>query len=182
MASPEFEPPLTAPNSRQQPSPEIYLASAIVDGSPPIWPVSIVVKKPDDARRSVDEIQASGYTRVRRDAYFALASQQQSLMIALNRAEYFRDRLADTADAYRGIDQARCQALFAQFRGDNTWQVSALSVLRIWGLLNESKLTSEPGLAYIGKKSRERWQERIQPRLRTWNNSQYQFARSIFSR
>jgi hypothetical protein len=60
--------------ARRQPSPEIYLASAIVDGSPPIWPGSIVVKKPDDARRSVDEIKASGadfikvYTRVPRDA------------------------------------------------------------------------------------------------------------------
>jgi hypothetical protein len=207
--------------ARQQPSPEIYLASAIVDGSPPIWPGSIVVKKPDDARRSVDEIKASGadfikvYTRVPRDAYFALAaeakeqhidfeghlpdavtaqeassagqrtlehlqgvgvscsSQQQSLMNALSRAEYFRDRLAVTADAYRSIDQAKCQALFAQFRSNNTWQVPTLSVLRIWGLLDESKLTSDPRLAYIGRKSRERWQERIQPQLRIWTNQQY---------
>jgi hypothetical protein len=215
--------------ARQQPSPEIYLASAIVDGSPPVWPGSIVVKKPDDARRSVDEIKAGGadfikvYTRVPREAYFALAdqakqqhidfeghvpdaitaqeasnagqrtmehlqgigvacsNQQQALMNALSRAEYFRDRLAVTADAYRSIDQAKCQALFAQFRGNNTWQVPTLSVLRIWGLLNESKLTSDPRLAYIGKKSRERWQERIQPQLRIWTNQQYQFARSIFS-
>jgi hypothetical protein len=215
--------------ARQQPSPEIYLASAIVDGSPPVWSGSIVVEKPDDARRSVDEIKASGadfikvYTRVPRDAYFALAaeakqqhidfeghlpdsvtaqeassagqrtmehlqgigvscsSQQQSLMNALGRAEYFRDRLAVTGEAYRSIDQAKCQALFAQFRGNNTWQVPTHSVLRIWGLLNESKLTSDPRLAYIGKKSRERWQERIQTQLRSWNNSQYQFARSIFS-
>jgi hypothetical protein len=179
--------------ARQQPSPEIYLASAIVDGSPPIWPGSIVVKKPDDARRSVDEIKASGadfikvYTRAPRDAYFALAdeakqhiefeghvpdaisapeasnagqrtmehlqgigvacsSQRQSLMSALSRAEFFRDRLAVTADAYRNIDQAKCQALFTQFHGNNTWQVPTLSVLRIWGLLNESKLTSDPRL------------------------------------
>ena len=123
--------------ARQQPSPEIYLASAIVDGSPLIWPGSIVVKKPDDARRSVDEIKAS--------------------------------------------DQAKCQALFAQFRGNNTWQAPTLAVLRICGLLNESKLTSDPRLAYIGKKSRERWQERIQPQLCIWNNSQFQFARSIFA-
>ena len=215
--------------ARQQPSPEIYLASAIVDGSPPVWPGSIVVRKPDDARRSVDEIKADGadfirvYTRVPREAYFALADQakqqhidfeghvpdaitaqeasnagqrtmehlqgigvacsshQQALMNALSRAEYFRDRLAVTADAYRSIDQAKCQALFAQFRGNNTWQVPTLSVLRIWGLLNESKLTSDSRLVYIGKKSRERWQERIQPQLRIWTNQQYRFARSIFS-
>jgi hypothetical protein len=53
-------------------------------------------------------------------------------MNALSRAEYFRDRLAVTADAYRSIDQAKCQARFAQFRGNNTWQVPTLSVLRIW--------------------------------------------------
>jgi hypothetical protein len=65
--------------ARQQPSPEIYLASAIVDGSPPVWPGSIVIKKPEDARRAVAEIKSSGadfikvYTRVPHDAYFALA-------------------------------------------------------------------------------------------------------------
>lgn len=65
----------------ESPSPEIYLASAIVDGSPPVWDGSIVVKKPDDARRKVDEIKASGadfvkvYSRIPRDAYFAIADE-----------------------------------------------------------------------------------------------------------
>src|ERR1700683_5072738 len=65
----------------ETPSPEIYLASAIVDGSPPVWPGSIVVKKPADARRTVDEIKAGGadfvkvYNRIPRDAYFALADE-----------------------------------------------------------------------------------------------------------
>ena len=67
--------------ARETPSPEIYLASAIVDGSPPVWPGSLVVKKPADARKTVDEIKASGadfvkvYSRVPRDAYFALAEE-----------------------------------------------------------------------------------------------------------
>ncbi len=67
--------------ARQAPSPEIYLASAIVDGDPPIWPGSIVIKKPADARRAVDEIKSSGadfvkvYNRIPRDAYFALADE-----------------------------------------------------------------------------------------------------------
>ncbi|HET6175937.1 MAG TPA: hypothetical protein VFE61_03320 [Candidatus Sulfotelmatobacter sp.] len=65
----------------ETPSPEIYLASAIVDGNPPVWPGSIVVKKPADARRAVDEIKASGadfikvYSRLPRDAYFAIADE-----------------------------------------------------------------------------------------------------------
>jgi hypothetical protein len=37
---------------RESPSPEIYLASAIVDGSPPVWPSSIVIHNPQDAPRS----------------------------------------------------------------------------------------------------------------------------------
>lgn len=72
---------LRAELARESPSPEIYLASAIVDGNPPVWPGSIVVKKPADARRSVDQIKASGadfikvYNRIPRDAYFALADE-----------------------------------------------------------------------------------------------------------
>lgn len=67
--------------AKQQPSPEIYLASAIVDGAPPVWPGSIVIKKPADARRAVDEIKAGGadfikvYDRIPRNAYFALADE-----------------------------------------------------------------------------------------------------------
>ena len=62
-------------------SPEIIVGSAIVDGDPPVWPGSIVVKKPDDARHTVDSIKAGGadfvkiYGGVPRDAYFALADE-----------------------------------------------------------------------------------------------------------
>jgi hypothetical protein len=46
--------------SKKIPPPDIYLASAIVDGSSPMWPGSIVVEKPADARSTVDEIKAGG--------------------------------------------------------------------------------------------------------------------------
>ena len=81
MSGDRDEAALRADLARQAPSPEIYLASAIVDGSPPVWPGSIVVKKPADARRAVDEIKAGGadfvkvYSRIPRDAYFALADE-----------------------------------------------------------------------------------------------------------
>jgi hypothetical protein len=70
--------------ARESPSPEIYLASAIFDGSPPVWPGSIVIHNPNDARRTVDEIKASGadfikvYNRIPRDAYFALAEEAKA--------------------------------------------------------------------------------------------------------
>jgi len=72
---------LRAELARETPSPEIYLASAIVDGNPPVWPGSIVIKKPADARRAVDDIKKSGadfvkvYNRIPRGAYFALADE-----------------------------------------------------------------------------------------------------------
>lgn len=215
--------------AQQTPSPQIYLASAIVDGSPPVWPGSIVVKKPDDARRAVDDIKASGadfikvYTRVPREAYFAMAHEaqkqhidfeghvpdavtaqeasaagqrsmehlqgiavacsrnQDDFMRAMSRAEFFRDRLAVEAQAYSRLDQQKCHALFAEFRTNDTWQVPTLSVLRVWGRLDDSKFTSDRRMVYVGKKSRERWEERIRPQLRRWGAGQYQMARGIFT-
>lgn len=215
--------------ARESPSPEIYLASAIVDGSPPVWPGSIVVKKPADARRTVNEIKAGGadfikvYDRIPREAYLALAdearrqhidfeghvpdaitaqeasaagqrsfehlqsialacsSKQDSLMGDLARARFFRDRLLVEASGYRSFDPAKCQALYAEFRKNQTWQVPTLTVRRIWGRQDDSRFTSDARLAYIGRKSRERWQARIEPQLRRWSGAQFQLARGIFS-
>jgi hypothetical protein len=220
---------LRAELARQAPSPEIDLASAIVDGSPAVWPGSIVVKKPADARRTVDEIKASGadfikvYTRIPRNAYFALAdeakqqhiafeghvpdaitaqeasaagqrsmehlrgiasacsSQQESLMGAILRAQFFRDRLAIEAQGYRSFDESKCRALFAEFRQNETWQVPTLTVLQMWGRLDDSRFTSDARLQYIDRKSRDRWRARIEPQLRRWHDGQFQLARGIFS-
>lgn len=81
MSGDRHEAEFRAELAKQEPSPEIYLASAIVDGAPPVQPGSIVIKKPADARRTVDEIKAGGadfikvYNRIPRDAYFALADE-----------------------------------------------------------------------------------------------------------
>jgi hypothetical protein len=61
--------------------PEVIFGSAIVDGDPPVWPGSIIVNKPEEARRTVDNIKASGadfvkiYNGIPRDAYSALADE-----------------------------------------------------------------------------------------------------------
>lgn len=213
----------------QELAPEIYLASAIVDGSPPQWPGSIVVNNAKDARRTVDEIKAGGadfikvYNSVPRDAYFALAdeakqqhitfvghvpdavtvqeasaagqrsiehlqgiafgcsSRQDVLMNDLARANYFFKRIELSGEAYGSIDQAKCQALFAEFRHNETWQVPTLTVLRMWGLLEYSKFISDSRLAYVGRKSRERWDERTQMQRRRWTEQQYKLARTVFS-
>ncbi|MFZ1130777.1 MAG: amidohydrolase family protein [Terriglobales bacterium] len=213
---------------RTTPAPEIYLASAIVDGSSPMWPGSIVVKNARDARRTVDEIKASGadfikvYNGVPRDAYFALADEAKQqhisfaghvpeaitaqeasaagqrsmehlqgialgcsgeaerLMGALNRVQFFRERMVIEAEGYRTIDQGKCQALFAEFVRNDTWQVPTLTVLRLWGRLDDSKFTSDARLAYIGRKSRDRWDERTEPQRRRWSNREFNLARHLF--
>ena len=220
---------LRAEFARETPSLEIYLASAIVDGSPPVWPGSIVVKRAADARKTVDEIKTGGadfikvYNRIPREAYFALAdeakqlhipfeghvpdaitvqeasaagqrsmehlhgialacsNEQDALMGAINRVEFLRDRLAIVAKAYASLDQAKCRALFAEFQSNDTWQVATLTVQRLWGKLDDSKFTSDPRLAYIDRRFRDRWEERMQPQIRRWNAGQFQMARGIFT-
>jgi hypothetical protein len=215
--------------AREVPSPEIYLASAIVDGDPPIWPGSIVVKKPADARRTVDEIKSSGadfvkvYNRIPRDAYFAIAdeakqqhipfeghvpdaitaqeassagqrsiehltgipiscsSKQNELMAESLRAQMFRDKLVVVARAYQSYDAAKCRALFEDFRRNQTWQVPTLTVLQLWGRLDDQRYLSDPRQAYIDHKSRDRWEERTDFQRHHWSGPQFDMARGIFS-
>lgn len=213
----------------KDPSPEIILASAIVDGSSPVWPGSIVLKKPADAERTVREIKESGadfikvYDGIPRNAYLALASQaklqniafaghvpdavsaqeasatgqrsmehlqgvsiacsraQQMLMSAIGRARFFRDRLAIEDDGFRDVDEGKCHALFAEFRQNNTWQVPTLTVLRLWGRLDDSHFVSDPRLEYIGKPSRARWDDRTEFQRWHWTPRQFDLARNLFS-
>ena len=229
MSGDRNEAAMRADLMRVTPSPEIYLASAIVDGSSPMWPGSIVVKKPADARKTVDAIKAGGadfikvYDGIPRNAYFALADEaklqridfeghvpdaitaqeasaagqrsmehlqgialacsgsQERLTGAMQRAQFFRDRLAIEAESLRSFDPAKCQALFAEFRQNATWQVPTLTVRRMWSRLDDSKFTSDSRLAYIDRKSRDRWGERTLPQRRLWTSGQYQMARGIFS-
>ena len=220
---------LRAELAKQTPFPEIYLASAIVDGDPPVWPGSIVVKKAADARRAVDEIKARGadfvkvYSHLSRDAYFAIAdeakqqripfeghvpdlvtaqeasaagqrsiehlqnvplgcsSKEAALMGDLARAKFFRDRLVIEADAFRSLDNSKCQALANAFRANDTWQVPTLSVLRLWGKLDDSKFLSDPRLAYIDKRFKDHWNERTQFQRQHWSNAEFTLARNLFT-
>ena len=67
--------------SNEDPSPTIYLGSPIVDGPNPVWPDSIVVTDESQGRAVVDQQQERGadfikvYSRLPRDAYFAIAGE-----------------------------------------------------------------------------------------------------------
>jgi imidazolonepropionase-like amidohydrolase len=215
--------------ARGSPSPEIYLASPIVDGDPPVWPGSIVVKKEADARRAVDDIKASGadfvkvYNHISRDAYFAIAdeskqqhipfvghvpdaitaqeassagqrsiehltgialacsSRQEDLMADAIHAPTFREHLMATARAYQSYDSAKCHALFEEFRRNQTWQVPTLTVLQLWGRLDDSHFLSDPRLAYIDRRFRDRWDERTEFQRRRWPHQMFDMARGMFS-
>jgi hypothetical protein len=70
-------------------APHLYLASPIVDGSPPVWPNSIAVSTPDEARKVVDDQKRKGadfikvYNRLSRESYFAIIdeSRKQNIFV-----------------------------------------------------------------------------------------------------
>lgn len=72
---------------RNEVAPHLYLASPIVDGDPPVWPGSIVVTKPEKARKVVDEQKRNGadfikvYNRLTRECYFAIADESKRQQI-----------------------------------------------------------------------------------------------------
>jgi len=86
-------------------APEVFIGSIIVDGDPPVWPGSIVVHKPDEARRIVDEIKASGadfvkiYNGVPHDAYFALADEARKQNITFVGHLPYQVRASEASDA-----------------------------------------------------------------------------------
>jgi imidazolonepropionase-like amidohydrolase len=67
--------------SSEDPSPAIYLGSPIIDGPNPVWPESIVVTDEAQGREVVEQQRARGadfikvYSRLSRDAYFAIADE-----------------------------------------------------------------------------------------------------------
>jgi hypothetical protein len=64
-------------------APHIYLGSPLVDGDPPMWPKSIVVKSAADGRRVVDDQKRRGsdfiklYGGLSREAYFAILDESK---------------------------------------------------------------------------------------------------------
>ena len=64
-------------------APRFYLASPIVDGHPKVWPTSVEVNTPEEARKFVDEQKQKGadfikvYSRLSRDCYFAIVEESR---------------------------------------------------------------------------------------------------------
>jgi hypothetical protein len=209
-------------------APEVIFGSAIVDGDPPVWEGSIIVKKPDDARRTVDEIKADGadfvkiYNDIPRDAYFALAdgarkqnipfvghlpygvraseasdagqrsiehldgiaiacSKHEQSIIRELRPLHYIEKMNLVAEAFRSMDAAQCQALFAQFRRNGTWQVPTLTVHRGMAFLNDGHFTSDPRRVYMSGEVRSRWEPQNDFRFRRWAPAEFELHRGLFN-
>jgi hypothetical protein len=209
-------------------APEVIFGSAIVDGDPPVWEGSIIIRKPDDARRTVDEIKADGadfvkiYNDIPRDTYFALAEEarkqnipfvghlpygvraseasdagqrsiehldgiaiacskhEQSIIKELRPLHYI-EKMNLVAEAIRNLDAAQCQALFAQFRRNGTWQVPTLTVHRGMAFLNDGHFTSDARLAYMSGDVRSRWQPQNDFRFRRWPPAEFELHRGLYN-
>jgi imidazolonepropionase-like amidohydrolase len=76
--------------SLHTPAPHIYLASPIVDGHPKVWPNSVEVNSPDEAREFVRDQRRKGadfikvYSRLKPQEYLAIMdeSRRQHLPVA----------------------------------------------------------------------------------------------------
>jgi hypothetical protein len=86
-------------------APEVIFGSAIVDGDPPVWPGSIIVNKPEEARRTVDSIKSSGadfvkiYNGIPRETYFALADEAHKQNIPFVGHLPYQVRASEASDA-----------------------------------------------------------------------------------
>jgi hypothetical protein len=209
-------------------APEIMVGSAILDGDPPVWEGSILIHKPEEARRAVDNIKASGadfvkiYNGIPRDAYFALADEARKenipfvghlpyavraseasdagqrsiehldgIAIACSKREqsiinqlrplHYLEKMNLVAEAINSFDATQCQALFAQFRRNSTWQVPTLTVHRGMAFLNDGHFTNDPRLIYMSGDVRRRWQPENDFRFRHWKPAEFELHRSLFS-
>jgi hypothetical protein len=209
-------------------TPEIIVGSAILDGDPPVWEGSIIIRKPDEARRTVDNTKASGadfvkiYNGIPREAYFALADEARKqnipfvghlpyavraseasdagqrsiehldgIAIACSKREqgiikelrplHYLEKMNLVAEALNSFDATQCQALFAQFRRNGTWQVPTLTVHRGMAFMNDGHFTSDPRLVYMSGDVRRRWQPENDFRFRRWRPAEFELHRGLFS-
>ena len=118
--------------SAPDPSPTIYLGSPIVDGQDSVWPDSIVVTDAAQGREVVDQQQQRGadfikvYSRLSRDAYFAIAEE------ANKRGIPFEGHVPDslTAAEASGAGQKSIEHLTQVAAGSSTDEGASIAELQ----------------------------------------------------
>jgi hypothetical protein len=70
-------------DQKREVGPRMIVGSQIVDGPVPVWPASVAVSNPEEARNAVVDAKKSGvdflkvYSRLPRDAFFAIAEESK---------------------------------------------------------------------------------------------------------
>lgn len=132
---------------------------------------------------SAQEASAAGQRSMEHLQGVALgcSARQDMLMPEMGHALFHRQKLVVEAQALQSFDAAKCQALFREFRQNQTWQVATLTINHIWSHLDENGVTHNSHLIYVDKASKNRWMERTAVQQQRWGNPEYRLARSVFS-
>jgi len=154
--------------------PRIVAAGSILDGSPPEWPLRIVVKNEADARQAVRSLKNRGVDFIKvhnllsREAYFAIAdeSKKQGLQFAghvpfsitateaSNAGQRSIEHLTGLSSTY---DDEKARMLFALFVKNRTWQCPTLVALRAIAFVNDSSFTDDARIKYLSPSVKESW-------------------------
>lgn len=129
-----------------------FLANGpIIDGEPSVWPGSVVVRTAEEARAAVDSLTDGGadfikvYSRLTRDAYFAIVDQAKQRRIPVVGHVPYRVRPEEAAEAGQLTDehmlglQMGCSTRADSVRSQTEQQELSESSF-IEGIISESKL------------------------------------------
>ncbi len=176
--------------------PTLFTAGPIVDGDPPIWPGSAVVKTADEARAVVRAQKAAGYDLVK--VYNGLSIEAYDAIVAEAKAQNIP--FAGHVPAAIGLDKALASGQrsiehldgYVPFRGEprvdkdtiaatvkaGTWNCPTLVVTERFGHLdNPAALEKTAGLSYVAAAVRERWNPKNDFRLQSWTPEMFEKQR-----
>lgn len=158
--------------------PRLVIGSAIIDGPNPVWPRSVVAANAKEGRAAVDAAIREGaefikvYSRLPRDAYFAIAEESKrrgvpfaghvpnavSTEEASDAGQASIEHLTGIRRDLGRFDAQKAAALFERFRRNHTWQVPTLTVLRSNAYRSDSAYLGDPRLRYLPADMVRRWQ------------------------
>lgn len=178
-------------------APMLFAAGPIVDGDPPVWPGSAIVKTADEARAAVREQKAAGYDLIKvynnltTEAYDAIAAEAKAQNIPLAghvpKAAGLDKVLAsgqltiEHLDGYVpfGEEAHASPDIIAATVEAGTWNCPTLVVTeRLAHLDDLPALESTAGLSYVTPVVKERWNPKNDFRLKSWTPEMFAQARA----
>ncbi|NVB84417.1 MAG: amidohydrolase family protein [Kofleriaceae bacterium] len=178
-------------------APTLFTAGPIVDGDPPVWPGSAVVKTADEARAVVREQKAAGYDFIKvynnlsTEAYDAIAAEAKAQNIpfaghvpkaaGLDKVLASGQRTIEHLDGYVpfGEEAHVSPDIIAATVKAGTWNCPTLVVTeRFAHLDNLAGLESTAGLQYVAPVVKERWNPKNDFRLKSWTPEMFAQARA----